>query len=177
MTDEAETPPASSPRERLWLDIRDGYLAGCSAPVLAERHGVPVRTIRRRAAIEGWRRADQAQDAVPPTWPDREGEIEETPELVEAEAMRTAETFALLFAPTAEEMRGIAFRRSAEAAAMDRPAEAVVWMRLVQQLDRVGDRVDAERRAFTNTDRLRAAFIGRMRADLAGDRDDGDFDP
>lgn len=181
MTDEPQSPPppALTPRQELWRDIRTDYLTGISAPVLSERYGPSVRTIRRRAAIEGWRRSDQPIDETTRPWPgtpDREAELEESPELAEAEAIRGAETFALLFAPTAEEMRSIAFRRSAEAAAMDRPAEAVVWMRLVQQLDRAGDRIDAERRAFSRTDHLRAAFMERMKAELAADAEAEEFD-
>jgi len=176
MTDAPDTPPPPDPAAQVWEHIRKDYLAGESAPVLAERYGWSERTIRRRAALEGWRRADRTAAAADfPLWaaaPDRDEELGDRPELAEAEALRSAENFALLFGPTAVEMRAIAFRRSAEAAAMGHPAEAVVWMRLVQQLDRTGDRLDRERRAFSQTDYVRAAYIERVNASLSAEEPD-----
>jgi hypothetical protein len=37
---------------------RDDFTSGVSAPVVAERYGISERSVRRRAALEGWRRGD-----------------------------------------------------------------------------------------------------------------------
>lgn len=55
------TPPASNrvpaPPE-VWKAVRADYVAGATAEDCSRRHGVPVGTLRHRAAREGWRRAD-----------------------------------------------------------------------------------------------------------------------
>jgi hypothetical protein len=46
--------------EEVWARAREDYLAGMSAPGVCRRHGVGLTTLRKRAAREGWRRADQS---------------------------------------------------------------------------------------------------------------------
>ena len=48
----------------VWTAVRADYLAGVSAPVLAERYTVSERSVRRRAAAEGWRREDAGAGAL-----------------------------------------------------------------------------------------------------------------
>jgi hypothetical protein len=48
----------SAPDE-VWMQVRDDYLGGISAPECCRRHGVGLTALRKRAASEGWRRADQ----------------------------------------------------------------------------------------------------------------------
>ncbi|KQY88075.1 MULTISPECIES: hypothetical protein [unclassified Brevundimonas] len=48
----------SAPDE-VWAQVRQDYLAGISAPECCRRHGVGLTALRKRAAGEGWRRADQ----------------------------------------------------------------------------------------------------------------------
>jgi len=43
----------------VWDAVRADYLAGLSGPECCRRHGVGLTSLRKRAALEGWRRADQ----------------------------------------------------------------------------------------------------------------------
>ena len=43
----------------VWAAVRDDYLAGVPATECCRRHGVGLTVLRGRAALEGWRRADQ----------------------------------------------------------------------------------------------------------------------
>jgi hypothetical protein len=64
--------PASAPRPygvrgpNTWAVIRDRYLAGASAPHLAELYGLSESGIRKRARREGWRKRDLPDLAPPP---------------------------------------------------------------------------------------------------------------
>ena len=62
MPDGAPASPANGHRpapDAVWAQVRDDYLAGISAPECCRRHGVGLTALRKRAASEGWRRADQ----------------------------------------------------------------------------------------------------------------------
>ncbi|WP_339933132.1 hypothetical protein [uncultured Brevundimonas sp.] len=165
--------PAPLPPPDLWTRARADYLAGVSAPVVAERYGLSERTLRRRAATEGWRRVDQSPVVLepPPPWNrdtlSREEAIERFPELAEVEAAASNDAFFLLFDPDQKDLRRYAFRHAAESAAFGRPAEAVVWMRLVQMLDRTGEQTDRLGRPFREEDYLRAAYLRRLGEDVA----------
>ena len=172
MTCDLENPaPPADP----WTRARADYLAGQSAPVVAERYGLSLRSLRRRAATEGWRRADQLAPEFnePPPWNTgsltREEAIEIFPELADVEQAACHDRFYLLIDPDQRHLRRFAFRRAAEAAALSRPAEAVVWMRLVQSLERTGDRIESEGRPFREQDYLRASYLARCNEDVAPD--------
>lgn len=66
MPDGAHAIPALTPAngqrsapDEVWAQVREDYLAGVSAPECCRRHGVGLTALRKRAASEGWRRADQ----------------------------------------------------------------------------------------------------------------------
>ena len=62
MPDGAPASPANGHRpapDAVWAQVREDYLAGISAPECCRRHGVGLTALRKRAASEGWRRADQ----------------------------------------------------------------------------------------------------------------------
>jgi len=62
MPDGAPASPANGHRsapDEVWAQVREDYLAGISAPECCRRHGVGLTALRKRAAREGWRRADQ----------------------------------------------------------------------------------------------------------------------
>ena len=62
MPDGAPASPTNGHRpapDTVWAQVRDDYLAGISAPECCRRHGVGLTALRKRAASEGWRRADQ----------------------------------------------------------------------------------------------------------------------
>lgn len=172
MTCDPENP---APPADLWTRARADFLAGESAPVVAERYGLSLRSLRRRAAAEGWRRADRMAPEFddPPPWNraslTREEAIEIFPELADVEQAVSHDRFYLLIDPDQRHLRRFAFRQAAEAAALFRPAEAVVWMRLVQSLERTGDRIESEGRPFREQDYLRASYLARVNDDVAPD--------
>ena len=62
MPDGAPASPANGHRpapDEVWAQVREDYRAGISAPECCRRHGVGLTALRKRAASEGWRRADQ----------------------------------------------------------------------------------------------------------------------
>jgi len=132
-------------------------MSGISAPVVAKRHGLSLRSMRRRALAEGWRRSDAAAE-TPAAWSRAEA-VDEFPELGAIDLARSNDRFYLMFAPDPRELRRYAFAQAAEAAVMAHPAEAVVWMRLVNQLDRSGDRIARESRPFDPADYMRASYL------------------
>ncbi|MGV8930347.1 MAG: hypothetical protein ACOH1E_11400, partial [Brevundimonas sp.] len=56
-------PPHTHRSSETWEAIRRDYVAGASTPVLGERYGLTARSIRRRAALEVWRRDDEPVSA------------------------------------------------------------------------------------------------------------------
>ena len=116
---EREPAPAAFRRsDAAWAQVREDYLAGASAPQLAERYGVSVSALRKRAREEGWRRSD-APDAPAPDVEDDEAAL--------AEAA----------ADTPADLRPLAWARAALAVRRGRLQEALGWTRLVRQLDRM----------------------------------------
>jgi len=163
MSQNAENRHLIPPLSDLWTLARQDYLSGVSALIVAERYGVSERTLRRRAAAEGWRRADGS--AEPRDGPrsrsrgffSRQGTIEQVPELADVEQAAFTDRFNLLVNPDQKSLRRFAFEQAAEAAALSRPAESLVWMRLVQSLERTGDRIEWEAPGFRDQDLIRAA--------------------
>jgi len=164
----------------VWTAVRADYLAGVSAPVLAERYTVSERSVRRRAAAEGWRREDAGAGALDPSWSahlrEKADILEQNPELHEVTAAREADEFFLLFNPEPMHLRRFAFCRAAEAAAADAPQQAVVWMRLARLVDHCGDRISEEARHFSDLEMLRAAYLRRLDRNDARDRAAGSGD-
>lgn len=132
-----------------------------SAPCVAVR--------RPKAGVAPTRRSSPSK-ARPP-WNrgplTREEAVGQFPELAEVDEAVSNDRFYLLFDPDPKDLRRYAFRHAAECAALGRPAEAVVWMRLVQMLDRTGEQLDREARPFREQDYLRAAYLRRLGEDVA----------
>ena len=88
-----------------WAHAREDCIAGVSVAVIAERSGTTDRSVRRRAALEGWRRRDflPARVAPPPPWMagpcTKDEEIETDPALEEVDAAASTSRFGLLFNP------------------------------------------------------------------------------
>jgi hypothetical protein len=156
-----------------WACARADFLSGVSAPVLAERYGVSVRNIRRRAAIESWRRADFTPGRLepPPPWmagmPSKDKEMDLDPALEEIDEAESVSRFGLLFNPNARSLLRFAFRQAAENAAVDRPQQALAWMRLVHLVERSSDRLDSDALAFRQIDYVRAAYLRRLHEAVA----------
>ena len=163
-----------------WGRAREDFIAGVSCAVIAERYGTTDRSVRRRAAIEGWRRRDflPARPAPPPPWMaaprTKDEEMEADPALEEVDAAESTSRFGLLFNPHPRTLRRFAFRQAAENAAVDRPQQAVAWMRLCQLVDRCGDGLDSDAAAFRDVDYVRAAYLHRLNEAVAEGRLEGD---
>jgi hypothetical protein len=166
MTQPSDTPAPPLPSDP-WALARRDYMAGMSGPVVAERHGLPLRTLRHRAAREEWRRSDlSAADALPSSRPiGREEFIEEFPELAAIDAAASLEKLDLLIDPDPRQFRQVAFRRAAEAAAMNRPHDASAWMRLVVQIGRAEAQADFRLSPYSAADYIRAGYLSQVRAD------------
>jgi len=118
----------------------------------------PVLAIHAPPGLgRGRRRSDTAAE-TPAAWSRAEA-VDEFPELGAIDLARSNDRFYLMFAPDPRELRRYAFAQAAEAAVMAYPAEAVVWMRLVNQLDRSGDRIARESRPFDPADYMRASYL------------------
>ena len=161
-----------------WAHAREDFVAGISVALIAERYGTTDRSVRRRAAIEGWRRPDflPGRVAPPPPWMagprTKDEEMEVDPALEEVDAAEATSRFGLLFNPHPRTLRRFAFRQAAENAAVDRPQQAVAWMRLCQLVDRCGDGLDSDAAAFRDVDYVRAAYLHRLNEAVAEGRDE-----
>lgn len=152
---------SSEPSVETWLEIRDAYRAGATAPVLAERYGLSLRTLRRRIAKFDWRRQDDVLERR------RAAARVVGDEMLEVMTDEGAEEFGLLFEPRPHILRRFAFRKAAEEAAMGRPQQSLVWIRVLERMERCGERIDAEGELFHDVDHLRAAYLRRL--DALGD--------
>ncbi|GAA0636259.1 hypothetical protein GCM10009101_03830 [Brevundimonas lenta] len=151
------------PRTRLsdetWAEAREDYLAGVSTGVIAERYGLTDRSVRRRAAQEGWRREARPRQRYRNLGDRIDNEIEALPELTDILDVNNQDMHDLLFLPDGVNMCRFAFRRAAEAAALDSPNEAAAWMRLVHLTVRVRTQIDVDVRPFSRADYLRAGML------------------
>ena len=174
MTEIEHRPPRLTPEA--WAGAREDFIAGVSCAVIAERYGTTDRSIRRRAAIEGWRRPDflPSRLAPPPPWMagprTKDEEMEIDPALEEVDEAESVSRFALLFNPNARSLRRFAFRQAAENAADDRPQQAVAWMRLVQLVNNADCRLESDSSAFRDIDHVRAAYLRRLNEAVAEGR-------
>ena len=147
-TDITSEPVVRKADEETWARVRADYAQGVSPRLLAERHGVGERNVRRRASAEGWTRAPR----LPP-----EGFA--PGEALDAfDTARRVEMNELLLRPTRHALGKFAFRRATEAAAFGRPAEATHWLRLVDQLRRNARAVDDATYSADPADIIRAGY-------------------
>lgn len=160
-----------------WAQAREDYAAGAGTAVIAERYGVTDRSVRRRAALEGWRRPPFMPSRIggpPPPWMaaprTKEQEIEVQPALEEVDDAEVSARFGLLFNPEPHTLRRFAFRQAAENAAMDRPQQALAWMRLVQSAERCDSRLIGDSNAFREVDHIRAAYLSQLNDAVAEGR-------
>lgn len=157
------TPP---PQPDLWSCIRRDFLAGDTAAVLAERYAVFERTIRRHAAMHGWRRSDSASNENLVRSMRRrtiDDVVDEHPSLAPLAEINAEDMADLLLHPDPRYLRQFAFKRAAEEAVLDRPAGCLAWMRVVEAMNRSGDLLTREDWHFSPADRIRAMFIGADR--------------
>ena len=164
MTD-ASLPPHTRRSAETWAAVRADYEAGASTPVIGERYGLDPRSVRRRAAREAWQRADPAPRRFDPLRARIEADMERLPELAEVCDIKEEDRRNLLLLPDARALCRYAFRRAAESAALDGPAESAAWLRVVRLAVAVGSRIDADVRPFGPGDYLRASMIAAIMAE------------
>lgn len=170
MTD-APLPPCTRRSPETWAAVREDYEAGASTPVIGERYGLDARSVRRRAAREAWRRADPGPRRFDPLRTRIEADMERLPELAEICDIREEDQRKLLLLPDAQALCRYAFRRAAESAALDGPAESAAWLRVVRLAVAVSCRIDADVRPFGPGDYMRASMIAAIRAEREGSGD------
>jgi len=170
------TPRPNRPTAETWAAARADFLSGLSAAIVAERHGMSERQVRRRAAIEGWRRSDFEPTKQEPLIPGLRSLLshkevtDQDDALEQVDQVEATARFALFFGPEPRALRRFAFRRASECAALDRPQQAVAWMRLIQTVDRCGDRIDREAKPFHEADYVRAAYLRRLDETILSDK-------
>ncbi len=151
-------PPNTRRSTETWAAARADYEAGASAAVVAERYGIPLRTVRRHALAEDWRREDG-----PAVYARRllqlRHDLAAPPELAAIEDLNQEDAYELLFVPNAVGLAGFAFRRAAESAALGGPAESAAWLRVAHLAQRLGPRHDIGHDPFSAADQLRAEMM------------------
>ncbi|WP_269716140.1 hypothetical protein [Caulobacter sp. NIBR2454] len=105
----------------VWARVRECYIAGESAPVLAKRFDVGLANIRKKARLEGWTRshiAEQLDASLPPDLErrDQAGDAEPPAPVAPKQAVADA---------TARASALLAQGRAGEAQALIRSAEAL----------------------------------------------------
>ncbi|HYC98405.1 hypothetical protein [Brevundimonas sp.] len=151
-------PPHTRRSAETWEAARRDYVAGTPAAIVAERYGLAVRTVRRRALAQNWSREDapglynRLRDRL-------RADLRERPELAAIENLNGEDMYELLFVPSAAGLGGFAFRRAAETAALGGAAEAAAWLRVARLAGQVGDRHDVGHDPFTPADQMRAQMM------------------
>ena len=158
MTQPHDLPPHTRRSAEIWEAARRDYVAGTPAAVVAERYGLAVRTVRRRALAQNWLREDTP--GLSHRLRDRlRSDLRERPELAAIEDLNGEDAFQLLFVPSAAALGDFAFRKAAETAALGGPAEAAAWLRVARLAGQVGDRHDVRRDPFSPADWARARMM------------------
>ncbi|MDQ8027952.1 MAG: hypothetical protein REJ23_04435 [Brevundimonas sp.] len=162
-TDPADAACRSAPDD-VWEQVREDYLAGWSAPACCRRHGVGLSTLRKRAAAEGWRRADRPWS--PPNGLDLDDEGLALEESVDGDLEQI---------PLGE-LSVVAFQRMMRAILHGNAMEALRWRRVHTIMRDEADELQrryhkAERERLQEASRRDRAFADRVlkgaRADYA----------
>lgn len=140
--------------DEVWAAVREDYLSGLSAPEVCARHGVGLRTMRGRAAQEGWRRSDQPWAPRNRLDPDDEG--------VELEARVGGDLDKVELC----ELSFVAARRMMRAVMRGDAAEALRWRRVRDAMDAEDAEMErlADQRDAIRTSRLGYADLAAMEA-------------
>lgn len=183
---DAERPPEAfppfterPPEAEIWRRARQDYLGGDTARVVCERYGLSERRFYRHATKEGWRRTDveASLSEDPPPWAHvrREGLfdiIAEHPEFAEVQSAKDNERYALLFNAEPDDLRGFAFRRACEAAALYKPAESAAWLRVQRLLEQCRYISDPRDGPYRPEDNLRAQYIKALKPEYEDEEDE-----
>lgn len=176
-SDHVQAPPSAAHTnlpadEPVWAAARLSFISGASLPVVAERHGLNIRTVQRRAQAEKWK---ALKEAARPSLsralgrPSAAEELESKPDLHAFVTATTYEVGQLLMEPTPNGYVAFAFRKSVEAAAQGAVAEAQGWMRLVSTVQRAARDLDRQRLPFSEADYIRAMYAAGLRGEPMDD--------
>ena len=161
-------PGDDDPEPAVWGEARRAFGAGDSLPMVAERFGLNLRTVQRRAASQGWR-GDGA--AARPGLPGRrvrpgpDEALAEDPHLAPFAEAHAFEVGQLLMETTPDLLARYALRKAGEAAAGDRPVAAGAWLRVINGVLRAGPKLDRLRLPFSEADHMRALYAAALRGE------------
>ena len=167
-------PPHTRRSPETWEAVRRDYVAGTSTAVLGERYGLAARSIRRKAALDLWRRDDEPASAFDALRRRMESDRTTSPELADVSDVANEDLRSLLLLPSALGLCRYAFRRAAESAALDGPNEAAAWLRVVRLADLINSRTNVDAQPYSRADYLRASMIGSTHDRHPADPDDFD---
>lgn len=159
-------PPHLRRSPGIWAAARADFEAGASLRIVAERHGLNIRTASRHARDEGW---TAPRVEVPEAWARSRAEHAFDPEafqeMVAVRHVADRDAEALLLAPDTLGLCRFAFRRAAECAGVSGPTEAMAWIRLAQATARLRRHVDVDVHPLSEADYRRVAALAREETD------------
>jgi len=159
-------PPHSRRPPQHWAAARADYEAGASLRIVAERHGLNIRTLSRHARAERWQvprvGAAEAWDQYRAR---RQFDPKAVREMVAIGHVADTDDESLLLRPDSVGLCRFAFRRAAECAGVSGPTEAMAWIRLAEATARLRRHVDVDVRPLCEADYRRIASLSREEAD------------
>lgn len=159
-------PPHSRRSPQVWAAARADYEDGASLRIVAERHGLNIRTVSRHASTEKWRTpTTRAPEIYARALGKRVYDPEAVDEGLAVDYLADRDDEALLLRPDAIGLCRFAFRRAAECASVSGPTEALAWIRLAQNTARLRAHVDVDVRPMSEADYRRIAALGRLESD------------
>jgi hypothetical protein len=163
-------PPHSRRSPQVWAAARADFEGGASLRIVAERHGLNIRTASRHARAEGWRapRVDPAE-LYGLAAAKRGFDPAAFNEMAAVDHVADRDDEALLLRPDSLGLCRFAFRRAAECASVSGPTEAMAWIRLAQSAARLRRMVDIDVRPMSEADYRRVAALSRLESDATLD--------
>lgn len=159
-------PPHSRRPPETWAAARADYETGAALRIVAERHGLNIRTLSRHARDEGWQPPRvPAEEAYRVALGRRDYDPAAFNEGVAAAYRLDRDEEALLLRPDTHGLCRFAFRRAAECASVSGPTEAMAWIRLAQATARLRRHVDVDVHPMSEADYRRIAALARLETD------------
>ncbi len=165
MTQHTHKPHSRRPAD-IWAAARADYESGASIRIVAERHGLHVRTVSRHARTEGWVAPGVGvNESLSVFRVQKEYGPEALSRLAAVGHVVDSDEEALLLRPDTVGLCRFAFRRAAESAGLSGPTEALAWIRLAEATARLRRSVDVDIRPMGEADYRRIAALSRLSAD------------
>lgn len=165
MTQTSPSPHSRRPPQD-WAAARADYEAGASFRIVAERHGLNIRTVSRHARVERWQAPRVgAAEAWGQYRARRQFDPEALRQMAAVSHVADSDDEALLLRPDSVGLCRFAFRRAAECAGVSGPTEAMAWIRLAEATARLRRHVDVDVRPMSEADYRRIASLRREEDD------------